>query len=81
MWRVLKLGYRHEPGMLLAAFVLSQLAAVPDALFALWLKLLGEGVLHRDRRLILATAMGIAATATARPSSAPIACCATPRPS
>jgi ATP-binding cassette subfamily B protein len=65
MWRVLKLGYRHEPGMLLAAFGLSLLAAVPDALFALWLKLLGEGVLHRDRRLVLATALGLGATATA----------------
>ena len=65
MWRVLKLGYRHEPGMLLAAFGLSLLAAVPDALFALWLKLLGEGVLHHDRRLVLSTALGLGATATA----------------
>jgi ATP-binding cassette, subfamily B, bacterial len=65
MWRVLKLGYRHEPGMLLAAFGLSLLAAVPDALMALWLKLLGEGVLHRDRGLVVATALGLGATATA----------------
>jgi ATP-binding cassette, subfamily B, bacterial len=65
MWRVLKLGYRHEPGMLLAAFGLSLAAAVPDALFALWLKLLGEGVLHHDRRLVVATALGLGATATA----------------
>ncbi|MEP7114579.1 MAG: ABC transporter ATP-binding protein, partial [Ilumatobacteraceae bacterium] len=65
MWRVLKLGYRHEPGMLLAAFGLSLLAAVPDALFALWLKLLGEGVLRSDRRLVLATALGLGVTATA----------------
>ena len=48
MWRLCKLGYRHEPRLMLAAFVLSQLAALPDALLALWLKLLGEGVLeHR----------------------------------
>jgi ATP-binding cassette subfamily B protein len=65
MWRVLKLGYRHEPRMLLAAFGLSLLAAVPDALFALWLKLLGEGVLRHDRRLVVATALGLGATATA----------------
>jgi ATP-binding cassette, subfamily B, bacterial len=65
MWRVLKLGYRHEPGMLLAAFGLSLAAAVPDALFALWLKLLGEGVLHHNRRLVVATALGLGATATA----------------
>ena len=65
MWRVLKLGYRHEPGMLLAAFALSQLAALPDALAAVWLKLLGEGVLQGDRRLVMATALGLGATATA----------------
>ena len=34
-----------SPAMLLAAFVLSLLAALPDALLALWLKLLGDGVL------------------------------------
>jgi ATP-binding cassette, subfamily B, bacterial len=65
MWRVLKLGYRHEPGMLLAAFGLSQLASLPDALMALWLKLLGEGVLQGDRRRVMATALGLGATATA----------------
>ena len=44
MWRLCKLGYRHEPRLLVAAFVLSLLAALPDALLALWLKLLAEGV-------------------------------------
>ena len=48
MWRLCKLGYRHEPGMLLASFCLSLLAALPDALLALWFKLLGEGVLDHD---------------------------------
>jgi ATP-binding cassette subfamily B protein len=65
MWRVLKLGYRHEPGMLLLSFALSQLAALPDALLALWLKLLGEGVLRSDSRLAVGAALGLAATATA----------------
>ena len=37
MWRLCKLGYRHEPRLMLASFVLSQLAALPDALLALWL--------------------------------------------
>src|SRR5437660_1391706 len=32
MWRLCKLGYRHEPGLLLAAFLLALLAALPDAL-------------------------------------------------
>jgi ATP-binding cassette subfamily B protein len=65
MWRVLKLGYRHEPRLLVAAFVLSQLAAVPDALLALWLKLLGDGVLEGNHRLVLGCALGLGATATA----------------
>ena len=45
MWRLCRLGYRHEPRLMLAAFVLSQLAALPYALLALWLMLLGKGVL------------------------------------
>ena len=44
MWRLCKLGYRHEPRLMLAAFVLSQAAALPDALFAFWIMLLGRGV-------------------------------------
>ena len=65
MWRLLKLGYRHEPGLLLAAFALSQLAALPDALLALWLKFMGDGVLRGDRRLLVASALGLGVTATA----------------
>jgi hypothetical protein len=52
MWRLCKLGYRHEPELMLASLVLSQLAALPDALLALWLMLLGKGVL--EQRLGLA---------------------------
>jgi len=65
MWRLLKLGYRHEPGMLLAAFVLSLVAALPDALLALWLMLLGQGALAGDRRLLLIAAVGLGLSATA----------------
>jgi ATP-binding cassette subfamily B protein len=65
MWRVLKLGYRHEPRLLVASFGLSQLAAVPDALLALWLKLLGDGVLQGNHRLVVGCALGLGATATA----------------
>jgi ATP-binding cassette subfamily B protein len=65
MWRVLKLGYRHEPRTMLASFALSQLAAVPDALLALWLKLLGDGVLQGDRRLLVVSALGLGVSATA----------------
>src|SRR6266851_5171144 len=66
MWRLCKLGYRHEPGLLLAAFFLALLAALPDGLLALWFKLLGEGVLQGDRGLVrtAAVALGVSATAT-----------------
>ncbi len=65
MWRLLKLGYRHQPGMLLASFALSQLAALPDALLALWLKFLGDGVIRGDRRLLVVSALGLGVSATA----------------
>src|SRR3989442_13491598 len=65
MWRVLKLGYRNEPWLLVAAFVLSQVAALPDALLALWLKLLGEGLLQDDRGRVLTAAIGLGMSATA----------------
>ena len=48
-----------------ASFALSQLAALPDALLALWLKLLGDGVLQGDRRLLVIAALGLGLTATA----------------
>jgi ATP-binding cassette, subfamily B, bacterial len=65
MWRAVKLGYQHEPWLLLAAFVLALLAALPDALLALWLKLLGEGVLQDDRTLLMVAAFGLALSSTA----------------
>jgi ATP-binding cassette subfamily B protein len=66
MWRLCKLGYRHEPGLLLAAFLLALLAALPDALLALWFKLLGEGVLQGNRGLLYtaAVALGVSVVAT-----------------
>src|SRR3989442_3267894 len=65
MWRLCKLGYRHEPGMLLASFCLSLLAALPDALLALWFKLLGEGVLEGNRGLVCTAAVGLGAFSAA----------------
>jgi ATP-binding cassette subfamily B protein len=66
MWRLCKLGYEHEPGMILASFFLVQLAALPDALLALWFKLLGDGVLQGDRTRVrvAAVALGVSAAAT-----------------
>jgi ATP-binding cassette, subfamily B, bacterial len=66
MWRLCKLGYRYEPGLLVAAFALSLLWALPDALLAFWFKLLGDGLLQGNWRLVrvAAVAMGVSATAT-----------------
>jgi ATP-binding cassette, subfamily B, bacterial len=66
MWRLCKLGYRHEPNLMLVAFVLSLLSALPDALMAFWFKLIGEGVLRHDTAVLrlAALALGVSATAT-----------------
>jgi ATP-binding cassette subfamily B protein len=65
MWRLCRLGFRHEPNLMFAALALSLLAALPDALLALWLKLLGEGVLDGDRTLVLWSALGMGVSTTA----------------
>jgi ATP-binding cassette, subfamily B, bacterial len=66
MWRLCKLGYRHEPALIVTAFTLALVAAVPDALLALWFKVIGEGVLQGDwaRVRIGTLALGLSATAT-----------------
>jgi ATP-binding cassette subfamily B protein len=63
MWRVCKLGYRHEPALMASAFVLALLAALPDALLALWLKLMADGVLQRQGGLVLLAAVGLGLSA------------------
>ena len=50
MWRLCKLGYQHEPGLMAASFVLALLAALPDALLAVLLAVLAEGVIDQRRR-------------------------------
>ena len=65
MWRLCKLGYQHEPSLMLVAFGLSLLAALPDALIAVWLKLVGDGLLGHRPRLVLAAALGLGVSATA----------------
>jgi ATP-binding cassette, subfamily B, bacterial len=65
MWRLCKLGYRHEPRLMLVSFVLSQLAALPDALLALWLWLLGKGVLQHRALWIEVAAVGLGVSTAA----------------
>jgi ATP-binding cassette subfamily B protein len=65
MWRALKRGYDAEPLLLVVAFGLSLLAALPDALLALWLKLLADGMLAHNRALMLGSAVGLGLSAAA----------------
>src|SRR4051794_18783662 len=65
MWRLCKLGFQHEPWLMGVAFLLSLLAALPDALLAVWFMLLGEGVLQHDRGLVRVAAIGLGVSAVA----------------
>ena len=65
MWRLCKLGYRHEPRLMIVAFGLSQLAALPDALLALWLMLLGKGVLEHRPGMVQGAAIGLGVSTAA----------------
>jgi ATP-binding cassette subfamily B protein len=65
MWRLCVLSAQHEPGLMLTAFVLSLLSALPDALLALWLRAAGEGLLAHRPRLLYTAAIGLGISATA----------------
>ena len=65
MWRLCKLGYRHERRLMIFDLVLSQLTALPSALLALWLALLGEGVIQQRNGLVLGAAVAMAVTTAA----------------
>ena len=64
MWRAFRRGFDAEPALLSIAFTLSLLAALPDALMAVWLKLLADGLLGDDSTLVMVAAAGLAASAT-----------------
>jgi ATP-binding cassette subfamily B protein len=65
MWRALVRAYRAEPRLLPVSFGLSLLSALPDALLALWMKLLADGVLHHNRTLVMWAGAGVAVSAVA----------------
>src|SRR5580765_2473055 len=65
MWRLCKLGHQYEPSLMLVAFTLSIVAALPDALMALWFKLIGDGAMRHDTRLVVIAAAALAVSATA----------------
>jgi len=65
MWRALVRAYRAEPRLLPVSLGLSLLAALPDALLALWMKFLADGVLHHKRGLVMGAGAGLAVSAVA----------------
>lgn len=65
MWRAVKRAHEAEPSLMLVAFGLSLLAALPDALMALWLKFLADGVLGGRRGLVVGAAIGLGVSAVA----------------
>jgi ATP-binding cassette, subfamily B, bacterial len=63
MWRAFKRGYQAEPRLLTVAFGLSLFAALPDALIALWLMLMANGVTGHDRFEVVAASLGLGVSA------------------
>jgi ATP-binding cassette subfamily B protein len=59
LWRSMERAYRAEPGLVAASLATVVLAALPDALFALLLKLLADGVTAGRSGLVLGAALGI----------------------
>src|SRR5437016_6230107 len=65
MWRALKRGYQAEPLLISVSFGLALLAALPDALLALWLKYLADGVFGGRSGLVIAASVGLGTSAVA----------------
>ena len=63
LWRTIRIGYRAEPKLLLVSFAMTVFTALPDALIALWLALLADGVIDGDRSQVNVASLGLAASA------------------
>lgn len=63
--RMVKLGYAAEPKLISATFAMMMFTALPDALVALWLKLLASGIDDKRKTLVMTAAIGLAVSATA----------------
>ncbi|MEP7112951.1 MAG: ABC transporter ATP-binding protein [Ilumatobacteraceae bacterium] len=65
LMRTFGLGYRAEPRLLALSLGLALLMMLPDALLALWLKFLVDGVLHNQRQRVIVAGIGLAVSVTA----------------
>lgn len=64
MARLFRLGLRHEPRLLLFAVIVTVAYAIPDALIALWLKMLADGLGTTRTGLVVAAMVGLAASSS-----------------
>jgi ATP-binding cassette subfamily B protein len=64
-WRAVRFAYHAEPRLLVVSFALVTGAWVPDALLALWLKFLAEGVTGHRGRLVAVAVIGLAGSGVA----------------
>lgn len=65
LWRSLRFAYRAEPRLLVVSFALVTGAWIPDALAALWLKFLAQGIEEGRGGVVVAATAGLAASTTA----------------
>src|SRR5579862_5134599 len=65
MWRALKRAYEAEPALLGVSFALALAASLPDALLALWIALLANGITKPDRTLLIIAAIGLSTSVPA----------------
>ena len=65
MWRLCRLGFHYEPALMGVAFVLALVAALPDALLAVWFTLLGEGLIQHKPGLLWFAAVALAVSVVA----------------
>src|SRR5215467_15245088 len=65
MWRLCRLGFHYEPALMGISFVLTLVAALPDALLAVWFALLGKGLIEHNPGLLRFAAVALAVSAVA----------------
>lgn len=65
LWRAMKRGYAAEPSLISVSFGLAMLSAIPDALLALLLKLLADGILGHRPTVVTAASIGLGVSVAA----------------
>ncbi|MDA0352650.1 MAG: ABC transporter ATP-binding protein [Chloroflexi bacterium] len=63
MWRMFVLGLREQPTLLFVSFALTLVASLPAVLGPFWMRMLSDGAVDGDRRLIEIAAVGLAVAA------------------